>query len=178
MKEQMIISGFGGQGVMSLGQMLTYAGMIEGKHVTWLPSYGAEMRGGSANCSVVISDTPVSSPVVSEATTLIVLNLPSLTKFQPALVAGGKLLFNTSLIHVEPTRQDVEIFPIPANEIADSLGNTRVAGMVMLGAYLKASGALRVESVVEALKTVLGASKANLVAVNEKALAAGAALVG
>jgi 2-oxoglutarate ferredoxin oxidoreductase subunit gamma len=174
---QIIIAGFGGQGVMSMGQLLTYAGMIEGKHVSWLPSYGPEMRGGTANCNVIISDQPVASPIVTEATAVIVMNRPSLDKFEPVLIKDGILLINSSLIDRKAERKDIRPFEIPANEIADGLGNSKVANMVMLGAYLEVSKALKRDSVIEALKKVFGSSKAHLLPINEEALEKGAGLV-
>jgi 2-oxoglutarate ferredoxin oxidoreductase subunit gamma len=169
MTENVLISGFGGQGVMSMGQMLCYGGMIEGHEVSWLPSYGPEMRGGSAYCMVIVSDSAVGSPVFSKPGCLMVMNLPSLDKFEDALVPGGKLLVNSSLISRKTTRTDIDAYYIPANDIANELGNSRVAGMVMLGAYLKLSGVLKQESMVGALKKVFGENKA--------ALERGAALV-
>jgi 2-oxoglutarate ferredoxin oxidoreductase subunit gamma len=175
--ERIIMAGFGGQGVMSMGQLLTYAGMIEGKNVSWLPSYGPEMRGGTANCNVIISDNPVASPIVTDATAVIAMNRPSLDKFEPALVKDGILLINSSLIDRGAERDDVKAFKIPANEIANELGNSRIANMVMLGAYLEATGALKKESVLEALKKVFGEKKAHLIPVNKDALDRGAELV-
>ena len=128
---RVICAGFGGQGVMSMGQLLTYAGMLEEKEVSWLPSYGPEMRGGTANCSVTISDMPVGSPVITDdATCAIVMNLPSLDKFENDVVAGGKVLVNSSLIEKKVQRTDVDAYYIPANEIALELGNPRVARVV------------------------------------------------
>ena len=164
------MAGFGGQGVMSMGQLLTYAGMIEGKNVSWLPSYGPEMRGGTANCNVIISDNPVASPIVTDATAVIAMNRPSLDKFEPSIVKNGLLLINSSLIDKSAERDDIVAYDIPANEIADELGNSRIANMVMLGAYLEATGALKKESVLEALKKVFGERKAHLIPVNKDAL--------
>ncbi|MTI68504.1 MAG: 2-oxoacid:ferredoxin oxidoreductase subunit gamma [Firmicutes bacterium] len=174
MQERVVIAGFGGQGVMSMGQLLTYAGMIENKHVSWLPSYGPEMRGGTANCNVMVSDDPIGSPIVTEATTAVVMNLPSLYKFEDDVVKDGHLLINSSLIEEEANRDDVGVYYIPANEIAVELGNAKVANMVMLGAYLELTKIVKVESVIEALKKVFGESKAHLIPLNEKALAKGA----
>jgi 2-oxoglutarate ferredoxin oxidoreductase subunit gamma len=175
--EQVIMAGFGGQGVMSMGQLLTYAGMIEGKKVSWLPSYGPEMRGGTANCNVIISDSPVASPVVTDATAVIAMNRPSLDKFESAVVKDGLLLINSSLIDRKAERDDIRAYDIPANEIANELGNSRIANMVMLGAYLEATGALEKASVVKALEKVFGAKKAHLIPVNKQALDRGAELV-
>lgn len=177
MTENVLISGFGGQGVMSMGQMLCYGGMIEGREVSWLPSYGPEMRGGSAYCMVILSDAPIGSPVFSKAGCLMAMNLPSLDKFEGSITPGGKLLVNSSLIERKAARSDIDAYYIPANDIAGELGNGRVAGMVMLGAYLKLTGALKQESVLGALKKVLGEKKADLIPVNKEALERGASLV-
>ncbi|GAB6085381.1 2-oxoacid:acceptor oxidoreductase family protein [Alkaliphilus crotonatoxidans] len=175
MTEKIIMAGFGGQGVMSMGQLLTYAGMIENKQVSWLPSYGPEMRGGTANCAVIVSSTPVGSPIITEdATAAIIMNLPSLVKFEQNIVSGGKLLINSSLIDQKTSRDDVEAYYIPANEIANDLGNSRVANMVMLGAYLELTKAVEVESVIEAFKKVYGEGKAHLIPLNKEALERGA----
>lgn len=177
MTEKIIIAGFGGQGIMSLGQMLCYSGMNEGREVSWLPSYGPEMRGGTANCHVIVSDQDIASPIVSVADTVIAMNLPSLDKFESRLKKGGKLFINSSLIEKKAQRDDIEVFYIPANDIANELGNSRVAGMVVLGAYLKKAGTVKPESVIESLKKVLGEKKAGLIPVNEKALKQGDTLV-
>lgn len=174
MQERVIMAGFGGQGIMSMGQLLTYAGMIEGKHVSWLPSYGPEMRGGTANCNVTVSDDPVGSPIVTEATAAIVMNLPSLDKFESDIVEKGNLLINSSLIEKKAEREDIDVYYIPANDIANELGNSKVANMIMLGAYLELTKAVKRESILEALKKVFGERKAHLLPLNEKALDRGA----
>lgn len=174
---RIICAGFGGQGVMSMGQLLTYAGMIENKEVSWLPSYGPEMRGGTANCAITISDTPVGSPVITDdATAAIIMNLPSLDKFQNDVIPGGKILINSSLIKAKSDRTDVDVYYIPANDIAAELGNPKVANMVMLGAYLALDEeSANVESVLEAFKKVFGPRKEKFVPLNRQALEAGAA---
>ncbi|MTI49757.1 2-oxoacid:acceptor oxidoreductase family protein [Sporosalibacterium faouarense] len=177
MQERVIMAGFGGQGVMSMGQLLTYAGMIENKNVSWLPSYGPEMRGGTANCNVMVSDEPIGSPIVTEATATIAMNRPSLDKFEADVVKDGNLLINSSLIDRKAERDDLKVYYIPANEVAVELGNSKVANMVMLGAYLELTKAVKVESIIEALKKVFGERKAHLIPLNEKALAKGAELV-
>ncbi|NLW40037.1 MAG: 2-oxoacid:ferredoxin oxidoreductase subunit gamma [Tissierellia bacterium] len=177
MEERIIIAGFGGQGVMAMGQLLTYAGMIEGKHVSWLPSYGPEMRGGTANCSVIVSSEPVGSPVVVNSTTAIVMNKPSLDKFEPSVNKGGRLFINSSLIEQKSKRDDIEVYYISANEIADELGNMRVANMVMLGAYLEATKTVDVESVLEGFTKVFGENRAHLIPINKEALERGAQAV-
>ncbi len=176
-EQQVIIAGFGGQGVMSMGQLLTYAGMLEDKNVSWLPSYGPEMRGGTANCNVIVSDNTVGSPLVTEANTAIVMNLPSLDKFEGRVVKDGILLINSSLIEKKASRTDIRAYEIPANEIANELGNIRIANMVMLGAYLELTQIVSKESIIESLKKVLGPSKEKFIPVNEKALEMGAQAV-
>ncbi len=177
MTQKVIIAGFGGQGVMSLGQMLCYSGMNEGKNVSWLPSYGPEMRGGTANCQVIISETDVASPIISKADVVMAMNLPSLDKFESSIKPGGALFVNSSLIEKKASREDIDVYYIPANEIAVELGNSRVAGMVLLGAYLEASKIVKPESVIDSLKKVLGEKKLNLIPVNEQALKKGELLV-
>lgn len=175
MLQEILLAGFGGQGVMSMGQLLAYAGMIEDKHVSWIPSYGPEMRGGTANCSVVLSDSPISSPVISEPNTLMVLNRPSLEKFEKNLRAGGLLLMNSSLIDIAPQRQDIQVVQIPSDDLAnEKFGNTRVANMIILGAYLELTHAVSLESVEKALKKVLPEYRHNLIPINREALEFGA----
>ncbi len=171
---RIICAGFGGQGVMSMGQLLTYAGMLEEKEVSWLPSYGPEMRGGTANCSVTVSDKTVGSPIISkDATCAIIMNLPSLAKFEEEVKPGGKIIVNSSLIQKKVTREDIEVYYVPANDIAIELGNPKVANMVMLGAYLQTDPIVKVESVLEAFKKVFGPSKEKFVPLNKEALQKG-----
>lgn len=178
MEERIVIAGFGGQGVMALGQLLTYSGMIEDKRVSWLPSYGPEMRGGTANCNVIISSEAVGSPVVVEATSAIVMNRPSLDKFEQSVVPGGKLFINSSLIDKKATRDDIDVYYVPANEIADKIGNPRVANMVMLGAYLEATKVVEVDSILsKAFTAVFGEKRANLLPINKEAMEKGAEVV-
>lgn len=177
MEERIIIAGFGGQGVMAMGQLLTYSGMIEDKMVSWLPSYGPEMRGGTANCNVIISSDPVGSPVVVEATTALVLNKPSLDKFEVSVVPGGRLFINSSLIEQKSIRDDIEVYYIPANEIANELGNSRIANMVMLGAFLEVAKPVGIESIYKAFGKVFGDNKAHLLPINKEALEKGSEAV-
>lgn len=177
MLEEIIISGFGGQGVMSMGQLLAYAGMYEEKHVSWLPSYGPEQRGGTANCAVVISHDEVGSPLVSSPTTAIVLNNPSFEKFEPKVKPGGLLIIDTSLVTKDTIREDISVLKINATEIAIELGNTRIANMILVGAFLEKTKILGMESIMEALKKVLGPSKHHLLEVNNQALMKGNVLV-
>jgi len=169
----LIAAGFGGQGVMLLGQMLATAAMYDNKHSTWLPSYGPEMRGGTANCTVVISDELIGSPVTDSPGELIIMNIPSLLKFEPALKEDGLLILNTSVVDRAPQRKDVEVVKIDANKIAEEIGNTKISNMVMLGAYLEKTGAVTVESVEKALRKKLTGKKAALIELNLKAIEAG-----
>src|SRR5512133_1571972 len=136
MHEEVIFAGFGGQGVLSMGQVLAYAGMIENKEVCWIPSYGPEMRGGTANCSVVVSDREISSPIIGRPDTVVALNQPSLDKFEPMVKPGGTLIYDSTNIIVPPTRTDIDIVPIPASETAVKMNNTKIMNMVVLGAFL------------------------------------------
>ena len=172
MTHEIILAGFGGQGVMLMGQLLTYAGMIENKHVSWIPSYGPEMRGGTANCSVIISDEPVGAPIVSEPTIVVAMNLPSLDKFEPLLRPGGKLIINSSLVERTAKRSDVTAYQIPCNDIAADLGNAKVANMVVLGAVIAATGAVQFASVATAFAKMF-AKKPGLLAINEQAIRRG-----
>lgn len=169
---KLIVAGFGGQGVMLIGQMLAYAGMLEGKEVTWMPSYGPEMRGGTANCTVIISDKRINSPVVTEATAVVVMNLPSLTKFESFVKTGGQLFVNTSLVKEKSTRGDIELFNIDANEIAVSLHNDKVSNMVILGAIINKTGMVKTESVEKVMEKLFTGKKAKLLPLNKQALTA------
>jgi 2-oxoglutarate ferredoxin oxidoreductase subunit gamma len=175
MERSIIISGFGGQGVILAGKILAQAGMNHGLEVTWLPSYGPEMRGGTANCTVVLSDELVGSPIVDEATTLIAMNLPSLDKFEQTIAAGGNIVVNRSLIDRKVDRTDVNACYLDMNEIArDEVGNPRAINMVALGAYVKASGALPLQVVKDTMAHSMRASgKEKFVEMNERALDAG-----
>jgi 2-oxoglutarate ferredoxin oxidoreductase subunit gamma len=178
MNEKFIFAGFGGQGVMLMGQLITYAGMFEDLEVSWLPSYGPEMRGGTANCSVIVSDKAVASPVISfDATTAVVMNLPSMDKFEQEVEKGGKLFVNSSLIERKSEREDIDVYYIDANEVANELGNAKAANMVMLGAILEITKVVKPESVLKALAKIFGTAKAHLIPLNEEALKRGAELV-
>jgi 2-oxoglutarate ferredoxin oxidoreductase subunit gamma len=177
MQHAVILAGFGGQGMMLAGQLLAYAGMLEGKHVTWYPSYGPEMRGGTANCTVVVSDEPVASPVVSRASAVVAMNRPSLEKFEGALNPGGVLVYSSTLIDGGPRRTDLRVAAIPANAIAESLGDNRVANLVMLGALLALTGVVKAESIVTSLQKLLPERRQQLIPLNERALVSGAEAV-
>jgi 2-oxoglutarate ferredoxin oxidoreductase subunit gamma len=174
MTSEIICAGFGGQGVLLMGQIIAYAGMTQGKNVSWLPSYGPEMRGGTANCCVIVSDEPVGSPVVTEADAVLVMNKPSLDKYESALKPGGTLFINSSLIDKKAARSDIKVHYVPANDIAAEVGNARVANIVMLGAYIASSGVVSKDSVIKAVEYVLGKGKAHLIPVNEQAFDEGA----
>ena len=169
-----IFAGFGGQGVLLIGQLLALAGMNEGREVSWLPSYGPEMRGGTANCSVVVSDEPIASPVLSMADCVIAMNTPSLDKFESCVNPGGKLFINSSIIDKKATRTDIDVYYVPCNEIADELQNPKVANMAMLGAYLEATKAVEVQSILDALLYKLGEKKAKFIPLNREAITKGA----
>ena len=172
MQNDVIMAGFGGQGILLIGKMLAYAGMREGQEVSWLPSYGPEMRGGTCNCTVVISDRPVGSPVIRSPRAVLAMNLPSLDKFESDLREGGVLLINSSLIGREPKRSDLTVIKVPANEIANELGNPRGANMVALGAYIGATGAVDLEGVIEVIRETF-AAKPQVVDINIDALRRG-----
>jgi len=165
-----IFSGFGGQGVLSMGSTLAKAAMLEGKHVTYLPTYGVEVRGGTANCTVVISDEEIASPVASEPEYLVAMNQPSFARFQSILQAGGLLCANSSLVDTESARNDIEIVAIPTTELAEKVGTIKVANMIMLGALIRASNMISYEAMVENLEPILGAGKAKLIEMNKEAL--------
>lgn len=174
MTEQIILAGFGGQGVLLAGQIIAYAGMNEGKNVSWLPSYGPEMRGGTANCNVVVSDDEVGSPVVVEADCVIVMNRPSLEKYEKDLKPGGVLLLDSDLIEVEPQRSDIKVIKVPANTLAEKAGSVKAANMVMLGAYNKCAHVVDNKTIIECLAKIMGEKKAHLIPMNEEALKLGA----
>lgn len=174
---ELVFAGFGGQGVMSMGMMVAYAGMIEEKNVSWIPSYGPEMRGGTANCAVVVTADEIGSPLVTDPDVLVAMNLPSMLKFEPKLKKGGLLIYNSSLIEREEGRDDITVIPVPANEIATELGNSRVANMVVMGTLLAKTGVAKFESISAALRKVLPAHRHDLLPVNEQAMERGAEYV-
>jgi len=174
---RMIFAGFGGQGILLIGQMMAYAGMREGKEVTFLPSYGPEMRGGTANCTVIVSDGPISCPIIDKATCVVAMNLPSLLKFENTVETGGSLFINSSLIEAEAQRDDINVLQVNATEIAKEEGNERVANIVMLGAIVENTGAVKAESIREIIKETFSGKKASLLPVNERAFEAGRKVV-
>ena len=169
-----IFAGFGGQGILLSGKVLARAGMDQGLEVTWLPSYGPEMRGGTANCTVVLSDKPIGSPIVDAPQALVAMNLPSLDRFEPRVGAGGIIVYNSSLIHRDLARDDVTGIPVPVNDIARELGNVRVINMVALGALLRAQAVVPLQAAVEAMAHELRArGREKLVEINRQALERG-----
>lgn len=172
-QQEIVIAGFGGQGILSAGRLLAYAGMLENKNVSWLPSYGPEMRGGTANCNVIISDEPVGSPILNRATTLIVMNGPSLEKFENMVETGGMIIIDSSLVEKSPSRTDVEIYKIPATQLASDMGNLTYANIIMLGKLIGRSGIVSKENFEEALKKVLPEKKHYLIPEEMKALQTG-----
>ena len=168
-----LLAGFGGQGVLFAGKFLAYKGMVQDKQISWLPSYGPEMRGGTANCSVVISDTPVGSPIITNPDILIAMNLPSLQKFVDAVVPGGKIILDSTLIDAKVERTDVEVFYIPATQLAKDAGFSTLANMILTGKVLKVIDTMAYEGNKETLESFIPAKKAGLIDVNLKALQIG-----
>lgn len=174
MTQEIIFAGFGGQGILSMGKFLAYAGMDADLNVSWLPSYGPEMRGGTANCSVILSKEPVGSPIVTEPSTVVVMNRPSLDKFEDSMVKGGLLIIDSDLINREPERKDIEVIKIPAQSEAEKLGSKKIANMILLGALVKKTGIVTMEQLLVALKAH---GKEKFYEVNKAALAKGAEYV-
>ncbi len=175
--EELIVAGFGGQGVLSLGMTLAYAGMLENKEISWMPSYGPEMRGGTANCITIISENKISSPIISLFDSAIVLNQPSMDKFAPRVKPGGILLYESSNIFKPSTRTDIDIIGIPATTEALQMKNAKVMNMIILGAYLQLRPVVSNESVLEALTKVLPEKYHHLLPINRQALERGEAMV-
>ncbi|RKY39935.1 MAG: 2-oxoacid:ferredoxin oxidoreductase subunit gamma [Candidatus Omnitrophota bacterium] len=171
MTEKIICAGFGGQGIITLGKVIAWAGMCAGKKVTCIPKYGAEMRGGTAHCMVIISDEPISSPLVDIACTAIVMNLPSLIKFERRVEKGGVLFINSSLVQKPIEREDIQVIKIPATEIGGKLGNQQVANMVMLGAYIRHKNIIDINNAFFALERIL--LRAEVLHINKQAIEKG-----
>ena len=178
MKHEILFAGFGGQGVLSMGMTLAYAGMIEGKEVSWMPSYGPEMRGGTANCIVIVSDASISSPIVTSFHTVIALNQPSVNKFEKAVKTGGTLIYDSTNIISPPTRPDIDIIALPASEEAVKMSNTRITNMIVLGSFIAVTRVVGIASLMSALKEVLPERHHHLLPLNEQALRRGMELVG
>ena len=171
---QFLFSGFGGQGILFAGKFIAYKGLTDGKQVSWLPSYGPEMRGGTASCSVIVSDEPVGSPIVSKPDVLVAMNLPSLDKFESTVVPGGIIFMDSTLIDREVTRTDVTVYKVPATRLAGENNMPTLANMILLGKILSVLGEDAPESIDAALKKVLSAKRADMMEVNLRALKLGA----
>ena len=178
MQNETIIAGFGGQGVLFAGKLLAHAGLHAGQEVTWLPSYGPEMRGGTANCTVIISESEIGSPQVRNPKAVIVLNQPSLDKYEPQVQSGGFLIVNSSMVNREVQRKDIHVISIPATEDAETLGDTRLTNMVMLGGLVQNTGFVPIQAVEEALKKESSEKQLKLLELNLKALHKGAEYLG
>lgn len=175
MKREIILSGFGGQGVMSIGKNLVEAGAEEDLEVSWVPSYGPEMRGGTANCSVILSDERIGSPLVETPMDLIAMNQPSLAKFESSVLPEGKIFVNSSIVSSKVSRADVTAIYVPCDEIAQELGNIKVSNMVMLGAYVAATGILKIETIENMIHEMFSGKKSKLIPLNMEALKRGTA---
>ena len=171
--ERITVSGFGGQGVMLVGQLLAYAGNAKGKETLWFPSYGPETRGGTANCAVTISDSAINSPVFSKANTVIAMNEPSLIKFASKVRDDGYIFYNSSLGTSEKLNLKAKVYNIPVNDLAVELNNIRVANMIILGAYLEVSNLFTDDEVLNVLKTLFGPERSHLIEINKTALQVG-----
>ena len=178
MLQEAIFSGFGGQGVLTMGMLLGYAGVIEDKEVTWMPSYGPEMRGGTANCIVIVSDDRISSPIVTAFDTVIALNQPSLDKFEKAVKPGGLLIYDSTSAVTRPSRTDIQIVPLPAGDEAVKMKNTKVLNMIVLGAFLDRTHIVEIGSIMKALRKALPERYHHLLPLNEQALRRGMELAG
>ncbi|MBU1912308.1 MAG: 2-oxoacid:acceptor oxidoreductase family protein [Candidatus Omnitrophica bacterium] len=173
MREEIIFAGFGGQGIMFMGKAIAYAAMNEGKFVTWIPSYGAEVRGGTAYSMVVISDEAIASPLIKDPTICVAMNSPSLRKYEAKIKTNGLLVVNKSIIDIEPERKDIEILNIPVTELASEAGDYRIGNMVALGALLRKRKIISLESLINGLKDIVSSTYHSLLPVNEKAIRKG-----
>ncbi|HXK75892.1 MAG TPA: 2-oxoacid:acceptor oxidoreductase family protein [Bacteroidaceae bacterium] len=177
MKEEIIIAGFGGQGVLSMGKILAYSGLMEDKEVSWMPAYGPEQRGGTANVTVIVSDEKVSSPILSTYDVAIVLNQPSLEKFEPKVKPGGMIIYDGYGIINPPTRKDIKVYRIDAMDAATEMKNTKAFNMIVLGGLLGLCPMVKIESVLKALKKTLPERHHHLIPMNEEAIKKGADLI-
>lgn len=173
MTTQLLIAGFGGQGILFAGKFLAYKGLTEGRQLSWLPSYGPEMRGGTANCSVILSEEPIGSPIVSKPDVLIAMNLPSLDKYEQDVVSGGMILVDSTLIERKVQRDDVNVFYIPATALAQEIGAPTLANMIMVGKFIKETGAVSYDNLEGALKKVVSARHQDMMQINLKAIDCG-----
>lgn len=168
-----IFSGFGGQGVISMGMTIANAAMLEGQYVTCLPSYGVEVRGGTCNCTVAVSDEEIASPVASEPDFVVAMNQPSFDRFQSILPAGGLICVNASIVNTDAARSDIEVVPVPIIPLAEKVGSTKVANMIMVGVLVKLSNMVSFDALIKNLPTILGEGKARLTKQNQQALELG-----
>ncbi|HEY88788.1 MAG TPA: 2-oxoacid:ferredoxin oxidoreductase subunit gamma [Thermoflexia bacterium] len=175
--EETIFSGFGGQGALFAGQLLAYTGMAENLYVTWIPSYGPEMRGGTAHCTVIVSAEEIGAPIVQRPSAAVVLNLPSMEKYEPLIKSGGYLVVNESLIDIKSEREDIHVLYLPASDIATELGNPKMANMVLLGAFVTATGLVSLETIAAQLTAHLSGRQQQWLEPNKQALQRGAELV-
>jgi 2-oxoglutarate ferredoxin oxidoreductase subunit gamma len=175
MHEEVIVSGFGGQGALFAGQLLTYTGMDEGLHVTWIPSYGPEMRGGTAHCTVLLSDDDIGSPIIREPTICIVMNPPSMEKYDPLVRPGGLLVANSTLVRQRSGRDDIEVVYVPANELAAELGNVKMANVILLGAMLGTREILPIDSIKRTFDEHIHERRKHIIEPNKRALDRGIA---
>lgn len=173
MQTEIVLSGFGGQGILFAGQLLAYSALDKDKHVTWFPSYGPEMRGGTAHCTVIISDESIGAPVVKYPQGVIVMNLPSLERYEPFVIEGGVLVINSSLVDRSANRDDIIVLEVPANEIAEEIGNLRLANLVMVGALIQKLPVLDLNTLVGALENHIPERHRELIEVNKQALEKG-----
>ena len=173
MTTQILLSGFGGQGILFTGKFLAYKGLLADKNVSWLPSYGPEMRGGTASCSVIISDEEVGSPIISQPDVLIAMNLPSFEKFEPTVKAGGIIIADSSLIETKSTRTDIDVYYIPATALASDMGKQSLANMIILGKLLSVMGEFDEENIKTVLSKVIPPKKADMLEINMKAMQIG-----
>lgn len=173
MTEEIIIAGFGGQGVLSMGKILAYSGLMQGQEVSWMPSYGPEMRGGTSNVTVIISDDRISSPILNKYDTAIILNQPSLDKFEPLVKEGGTLLYDPNGIIRPPQRKDISIFKIEATKVAQEMGNAKIFNMVVLGGFLKIKPLVKMDNVMKGLEKSIPARHHKLLPLNEQAIIKG-----
>ncbi|HOK38472.1 MAG: 2-oxoacid:acceptor oxidoreductase family protein [Bacteroidales bacterium] len=177
MTEEIIIAGFGGQGVLSMGKILAYSGIMQGKEVSWMPSYGPEMRGGTANVTVIISDERISSPIVNVFDTAIILNQQSMDKFEKTVKPGGVLIYDPNGITRHPSRKDIKIYSIEATDEATNMGNTKIFNMIVLGGFLSVKPIVKLENVIKGLEKSLPARHHKLIPMNQKAIEVGMELV-
>ncbi|MBQ7494418.1 MAG: 2-oxoacid:acceptor oxidoreductase family protein [Bacteroidaceae bacterium] len=177
MTEEIIISGFGGQGVLSMGKILAYSALVEGKEVSWMPAYGPEQRGGTANVTVIISDERISSPIVSQFDTAVILNQPSLERFEPQIKPGGTLIYDGYGISEPPKRTDINIYEIDAMDAAAEMGNPKGFNMIVLGGLLKIRGLVNIDDVLAALRKTLPERHHHLIPANEEALRRGMEII-